>query len=162
MAWSGPTTHKEPILPQIPFETCPIRASLGVLGRKWACLVLRDVAFFGDMSFTGLLRNNPGMTPRVLSMRLRDLRAEELIERVVGAEGPRTIRYRLTAKGGDAIPILTALIQYGMRHHADRVFEDQEPRSLSEVFPGRQDRMLGRLSGFVEAAETPRRGERVR
>ena len=138
------------MLPQIPFEACPIRASLGVLGRKWACLVLRDVAFFGDMSFTRLLRNNPGMTPRVLSMRLRDLREERLIVRMVGSRNRRDIRYRLTAKGRDAIPILTAFIQYGMRHHADRVFEDREPRTLGDVFPGRQDRLLGRLASFAE------------
>ncbi len=150
MAWSAGTTLEEPILPQIPFETCPIRASLGVLGRKWACLVLRDVAFFGDMSFTRLLRNNPGMTPRVLSMRLRDLREEGLIVRMVGSRNPRDIRYQLAAKGRDAIPILTAFIQYGMRHHADRVFEDRKPRALGDVFPGQQDRMLGRLGSFAE------------
>lgn len=150
MAWPAPTTLEKPILPEIPFEACPIRASLGVLGKKWACLVLRDVAFFGDMSFTRLLRNNPGLTPRVLSMRLRDLRAEGLIERAVRQEKPRDIRYRLTAQGRDAIPVLTALIQYGMRHHADRVFEDREPRDLADVFPGRQDQMLGRLASFAE------------
>ena len=154
MAWSAATTLEERILPQIPFEACPIRASLGLLGRKWACLVLRDVAFFGDMSFTRLLRNNPGMTPRVLSMRLQDLREEGLVERRVGPENPRKIRYWLTTKGRDAIPILTALIQYGMRHHADRVFEDREPRALGEVFPGQQDRMLGRLASFAEEART--------
>lgn len=154
MAWPASTTLEEPVLPQIPFEACPIRASLGVLGRKWACLVLRDVAFFGDMSFTRLLRNNPGMTPRVLSMRLRELQGEGLIERRVGSPSPRDIRYRLTAQGRDAIPVLTALIQYGMRHHADRVFEDHHPRALSEVFPGRQNRLLGSLATFAEEART--------
>ncbi len=156
MAWPVPIALEDPILPEIPFEACPIRASLGVLGKKWACLVLRDVAFFGDMSFTRLLRNNPGLTPRVLSMRLRDLRTEGLIERVVGPEKPRDIRYRITAQGRDAVPILTALIQYGMRHHADRVFEDREPRALSDVFPGRQERMLGRLAIFAEEVVTTR------
>ena len=162
MAWSAPTTLEEPVQPQIPFEACPIRASLGVLGRKWACLVLRDVAFFGDMSFTRLLRNNPGMTPRVLSTRLRDLREEGLIVRMVDSRKPRDIRYRLTAKGRDAIPILTAFIQYGMRHHADRVFEDQEPRSLGEVFPRQQERMLGRLASFAEEARTDEGREEAR
>lgn len=148
MAWSA-STAEEPLLPEIPFEACPIRASLGVLGRKWACLILRDVAFFGDMTFTRLLRNNPGMTPRVLSMRLRDLRAEGLIERLTRPDNPRDIRYRLTPRGEDAIPILTALIQFGMRHHANRVFADGRPRTIGEVFPGAQRRLLGPLTEYA-------------
>ncbi|MEE9164283.1 MAG: helix-turn-helix domain-containing protein [Thermoplasmata archaeon] len=149
MAWPSPTTEETPIVPTVPFEACPIRASLGVLGRKWACLVLRDVAFFGDMTFSRILRNNPGMTPRVLSMRLRDLREEGLIDRLVNPENLRDVRYRLSQQGKDAIPILTALIQYGIRHHADRVFRDRRPREIAEVFPGSQERMLGRLAEYA-------------
>lgn len=148
MAWSA-HEGRNPVVPAIPFRLCPIRASLGVLGRKWACLVLRDLAFFGEMAFTQFLRNNPGMTPRVLSMRLRDLQEEGLILRWEDPANPRRVRYRLTPKGEDAVPILTALIQFGIRHHADRVFGDREPRELQDVFPGRQARMLGRLSGYA-------------
>lgn len=149
MAWPSPTTEESSIVPRIPFDACPIRASLGALGRKWACLVLRDVAFFGDMTFSRILRNNPGLTPRVLSMRLRDLRAEGLIDRLVNPENSKDVRYRLSLQGKDAIPILTALIQYGIRHHADRVFEDRRPREIAEVFPGAQERMLGRLAEYA-------------
>ncbi len=138
-----------PVLPEVPFETCPIRASLGVLGKKWACLVLRDVAFLGEMTFTRILRNNPGMTPRILSIRLRDLRREGLIERVVDPHNQRDVRYRLTSKGQDAVPILTAFIQYGIQHHADRVFEDGRPREIGKVFPDKQQRLLGSLALYA-------------
>ncbi|HLB68710.1 MAG TPA: helix-turn-helix domain-containing protein [Thermoplasmata archaeon] len=139
----------QPVLPRVPFETCPIRASLGSLGRKWALLVMRDVAFFRDVSFGQILRNNRGMTPRVLSMRLRDLRREGLIERMIDPKDERQVRYRLTAKGRDIVPILTAFIQYGIRHHADIVFEDEKPRDLERVFPGEQVFMLGRLERYA-------------
>ncbi len=148
MAWPA-QDERDPVVPRVRFRACPIRASLGVLGRKWACLVLRDLAFFGEMAFSQFLRNNPGMTPRILSMRLRDLQEEGLIRRLQDADNPRSVRYRLTAKGEDAVPVLTALIQFGMRHHADRVFGDGEPRELQEIFPGRQRRMLGRLSRYA-------------
>ncbi len=139
-------------MPAIPFETCPIHASLGVLGRKWACLVLRDVAFFGEMTFTRFLRNSPGMTPRILSARLRELQEEGLIERVADPDNPRSVRYRLTPIGEDAIPILTALIQFGMRYHAERVFEDGKARELEQAFPGLQERMLGPLARYARRA----------
>ncbi len=144
----------EPILPSIPFESCPIRASLGCLGRKWALLVLRDVAFLRNVTFSQILRNNPGLTPRVLSMRLRDLQHEGIIERRVGSEKRSGIRYRLTTKGNDIIPILAAFIQYGIRYHADRVFEDEKPREIGKVFPARQRDMLGRLALYADEAES--------
>ncbi len=150
MAWRGKSTSEEPVIPEIPFESCPIQASLGILGRKWACQVLRDVAFFGEMTFTRILRNNPGMTPRILSMRLGDLKGEGLIERIENPHNPRNITYRLTRKGEDAIPVLTSLIQYGMLHHAERVFEDRKPRRLGDVFPGRHRRMLGSLGEYAK------------
>ncbi len=156
MSWEQGPPAVGKVLPQVPFESCPIRASLGVLGRKWACLVLRDVAFFGEMTFTRILHNNPGMTPRVLSMRLRDLQKEGLLERAASPESPRGTAYRLTERGKDAVPVLTALIQYGIQHHADRVFEDGRPRDMGEVFPGRQRTLLGRLVQFMDEAETGR------
>ena len=142
----------EPVLPDVPFESCPIRASVGVLGRKWALLVLRDVAFFKNVTFSEIMRSNLGLTPRVLTMRLRELRKEELIERVVNLERHRDIRYRLTPKGKDIVPILAAFIQYGIRHHADRVFKDGKPRAMAQVFPGQQDVMLGRLQPYADDA----------
>ncbi|MCJ2519865.1 MAG: helix-turn-helix transcriptional regulator [Candidatus Thermoplasmatota archaeon] len=150
MAWRGKSASAKPIIPEIPFESCPIRASLGVLGRKWACLVLRDVAFFGEMTFTRILRNNPGMTPRILSIRLRDLKEEGVIERIEDPSNPRNVTYRLTRKGEDAIPILTSLIQYGMLYHANRVFGDGKSRQLGEVFPGKQRTMLGSLGPYAK------------
>lgn len=82
-------------------------------------------------------------------MRLRDLRREGLIERMIDPKDERQVRYRLTAKGRDIVPILTAFIQYGIRHHADIVFEDEKPRDLERVFPGEQVFMLGRLERYA-------------
>ncbi len=135
----------EPVLPKVPFEMCPIWASLGVFGRKWSLILLRDMFFLKYDKFGQFLRNNLGLTPRALSMRLRDLQREGIIQRVVFSDEKRDVRYKLTRKGLDSIPILTAFIQYGIRHHADRVFEDGKPRKLSQVFPEKQPLMLGKL-----------------
>ena len=145
----GPS--EEPILPAVSFQTCPIRASLGVLGRKWTLLVLRDLSYFPGIPFSQILRNSPGLTPRVLSMRLRGLREEGFLERLVDPSNRRDVRYRLTPKGRDAMPILTALIQFGIRHYAGEVFADGRPRALQQVFPDRQERLLGRLADYADA-----------
>ena len=142
-----------PLPPSVPFEFCPIRASLGVLGRKWALLVLRDVAFFGRVRFSEFMRNNPGMGPRILSMRLRELEEEGFIGGEPNHADRREITYRLTRKGLDVMPILTAFIQFGIRYHADRVFEDGRPRALDDVYPKERPRMLGRLLPYAKVEE---------
>ena len=145
-----------PILPEIRFEKCPIRSSLGVFGRKWALLVLRDIAFFKSANFSQILKNNSGLTPRVLVMRLKDLQKEGLIERVKDPNDDRVVKWLLTRKGQDAIPILTSFIQYGAVHHAQRVFEDGKPREMGQLFPEREKIMLGKLIIYAKTATTPR------
>lgn len=134
-----------PIIPKIPFQACPIRASLGIFGKKWTLLILRDMVFLKSMRFNQILKNNSGLTPRALSLRLRDLQRVGLIERIVNSERKNDVKYRLTRKGFDTAPILTAFIQYGMRHYSGTVFEDGRPRKLNEVFPEKQPAMLGKL-----------------
>jgi DNA-binding HxlR family transcriptional regulator len=124
--------------------------SLGCLGRKWALIVLRDIAFLHDLTFSEILHNNTGLTPRALSIRLRELQKEGVIERVVDKNDNRKVHYRLTKQGRDVVPILTALIQYGIQHHAASVFEDEKPRQIGSLY--REDQkefMLGRLEKFA-------------
>jgi DNA-binding HxlR family transcriptional regulator len=128
---------------------CPIRATLGILGRKWSIVILRDLTFLSGLTFGQILARNPGLTPRVLSFRLRELRTEEMVEKVADARDDRKAHYRLTAKGRDAIPVLTALAAFGMKHLSVRVFEDGKPRSLGEVFPGQAGRLLGDLDSYA-------------
>jgi len=128
---------------------CPIRASLGIFGRKWSIVVLRDLTFRSDLTFGQILARNPGLTPRVLSFRLRELRAEEMVEKVADARDERKVHYRLTSKGRDAIPVLTALAAFGMKHLSSKVFEDGKPRSLGDVFPGQAHLLLGDLDGYA-------------
>lgn len=152
MATRSRVTDAQPILPKVAFENCPIATSLGVLGRKWAFLVLRDVSFFKDVTFGRILRNNRGLTPRVLSMRLRELRSEDFVRREANPANGREVFYRLTEKGEDVMPVLTALIQFGIRHYPQRVFGDGRRRALQQVFPDRQDVLLGRLTDYADAS----------
>jgi len=105
------------IYPLLAYQADPIRESVRRLGRKWTLLILRDLAFLKLNRFGQILRNNPGLTPRVLSRRLRQMEEEGLVERL--AKDERVI-YRLTKRGEDAVFILLAFLRYGIRHHATR------------------------------------------
>lgn len=85
-----------------------------MLGRKWTLLLLRDLAFLKLSRFNQLLRNNEGLTPRVLARRLREMQQEGLITRTGSGSH---VSYVLTERGADAVYILLAFLRYGMKHY---------------------------------------------
>ena len=103
------------IAPLLAYQADPIRESVKRLGRKWTLLILRDMAFLKLNRFGQILRNNPGLTPRVLSRRLDEMEEEGLVQRM---ERRDIVTYRLTDRGEDAVFILLAFLRYGIRHHA--------------------------------------------
>jgi DNA-binding HxlR family transcriptional regulator len=131
---------------------CPIRASLGVLGRKWTLMILRDVAFWPDQTFGQLLARSRGLTPRVLTNRLRELRSEELIDKIADAHDARKIHYRLTEKGKDVVPVLMALSAFGLRHVVPHTGADGRVRTLQQTFPGLAPALLRDLFQFAMSA----------
>jgi DNA-binding HxlR family transcriptional regulator len=129
---------------------CPIRATLGALGHKWGLMVLRDVAFYQDVRFSDILRSIEGLTPRVLTFRLRELQREGFIVKVERRGEPV---YELTQKGQDTIPILAALTRFGVRHQAKDVFDDGRPRTLEEIVPSDPDEVLGAVAVYAVTGE---------
>jgi DNA-binding HxlR family transcriptional regulator len=121
--------------PQVRFNQCPIRTSFGVLGKKWTILIIRDIGFLKINRFNRLLESIKGLTPRVLSMRLKELEKEGYIECFEEKKLPMTVRWRLTQKGKDTMPILMQLTAFGSKWYSDVVFEDKRPRKLNEIFP---------------------------
>lgn len=101
-------------LPALDYQNDPIRLSVQRLGRKWTLLIIRDLAFLRLARFSEFRRNNPGLTARVLSRRLVELRRDGLIER---REASGEVTYHLTRQGEDAALVLLAFLQYGLKHH---------------------------------------------
>jgi DNA-binding HxlR family transcriptional regulator len=100
-------------------------------------LVLRDIGFLKIDRFNQILRTLPGLTPRVLSMRLRELEEEGFIKEIRVQKNPRVVRWGLTPKGEDTLPILMGLIGFGSKWYPEVVFADRKPRTPEELFPKR-------------------------
>jgi DNA-binding HxlR family transcriptional regulator len=106
-----------PTIPQLAYQADPIRETLRLLGRKWTLLIIRDIAFLKLERFGQILKNNPGLTPRILSRRLEQMTKEGLVTKIRdGRAGELKSRYHLTTKGEDAVYILLAILRYGIRH----------------------------------------------
>ena len=128
-------TDGTPMVPAAPLVNCPIATSLGVLGKKWALLVIRDIAMRRTERFSELMGTIPGITQRVLSRRLKELSAAGIIEKVEDEGSPRRIRWQLTEKGWDALPILMSYVSFGSKWFPGTVFADHRARKVSEVYP---------------------------
>jgi len=124
-----------PIVPAVPFANCPIATTLGVMGKKWTMLIIRDVSMRKQERFSELLRSIPGITPRVLSMRLRELEKAGMIARIVEHKSPRFVRWNLTEKGWDVLPVLMSYVAFGSKWLSPTVFADGEPREIKEIYP---------------------------
>jgi len=65
-------------------------------------------------------------------MRLKELERDGIIQK--SEDNDSIVRWSLTEKGEDALPILMRLIAFGSKWYARDVFEDKVPRSLNEIF----------------------------
>jgi len=119
----------------IDFADCPVESALGVLGRKWSIVIIRDIGVYGRDRFNQLLRSLPGISPRVLATRLKQLEVDGIVEKFVEkSKPPKVVRWSLTDKGLDALRVGMMVATFGARWQADRVFFDKRPRTTRELY----------------------------
>jgi DNA-binding HxlR family transcriptional regulator len=138
---SASNNYEQAIIPQVSFIECPIKTSLEVLGKKWTMLIIRDIGVRRIARFNRLLESIPGLTPRVLSMRLKELEKEGFIE-YAEQRSPMMVLWRLTEKGKDTLPILMQMVAFGSKWYSTVVFEDKMPRKLIDIFPRAEAREI--------------------
>ena len=93
-------------------DTCPVCRTADVICGKWTLLVIRDLSE-GRSRFCELERSLRGISPRTLSLRLRALEEEGIVERTTFAEVPPRVEYALTEKGLALVPIIDSMREYG-------------------------------------------------
>ena len=113
------------------FAARPIKPDFGVLGRKWALLILADIGLRQVDRFSGLLRSNPKLNSRILSRRLRELEEAGMIRRREKNRAPGPVRWTMTEKGTDILPAIIRLIAFGARWNAENPFHGKAPRRLT-------------------------------
>jgi DNA-binding HxlR family transcriptional regulator len=91
---------------------CPVSETAEIISGKWTLLIIRDLAE-GRCRFCELERSLEGISPRTLSLRLRALEAEGIIERRTYPEVPPRVDYRLTPKGKALVPMIEQMRHYG-------------------------------------------------
>lgn len=98
-----------------PTGNCPVRDVLSRLGDKWSMLVLITLSANGTMRFSDIHKTIADVSQRMLTVTLRTLESDGLIERKVYAEVPPRVEYYLTERGLSLIPHIQGLVDWALQ-----------------------------------------------
>ena len=91
---------------------CPYyHHAVEVIGRRWTGAILRAM-LVGMSRFSQLAETIPGLSPRMLSERLKELEAEGIVVRSVIPTVPVRVEYRLTEKGQSLSSVIEAVASW--------------------------------------------------
>jgi DNA-binding HxlR family transcriptional regulator len=89
----------------------PIEKTLAMVKKKWTVSILLEI-YYGNQTFSGIMKRVPRMSTRMLSLRLSDMENSRLIRKTrEGTDG-----YNLTEKGSALISFLAVAGKFSMEH----------------------------------------------
>src|SRR5437763_5583038 len=95
-------------------QFCPVAMAAEILCTRWTVVLLREL-IAGSTRFNDLRRGVPRMSPALLSQRLKELEAANVITRAPLPSEPGIFEYRLTDAGHELEPLVQAFGVWGQR-----------------------------------------------
>ncbi len=96
--------------------TCPVTATMKVLGGKWKPILLNAIYFTAPARFGELKRSVEGITQSMLTQQLRELEKAGIISRKIYPEIPPKVEYTITEFGMTLAPILQSMAKWGKEY----------------------------------------------
>lgn len=91
---------------------CPIKTTSSLIEGKWTTLVIREL-LSGKKRYSEIQRALEGISPKVLTTRLRFLEEKKILTRTVYPTIPPATEYQLTELGYGLEPVLLAMASFG-------------------------------------------------
>lgn len=85
---------------------CPVSCSLDVWGDKWSLLIVRDLMFAKQCTYSDFLKSDEKIATNILASRLQTLEENEIIIKSEHPDSKAKVLYKLTQKGIDLLPVL--------------------------------------------------------
>ena len=95
---------------------CPVTPVVQMLQGKWKLQILYELCIKCPMRFGELKKMLKPITNTALTNALKELEADDLIQRIQYNEMPLRVEYFLTEKGRDLLPVFYAISQWGMKY----------------------------------------------
>ena len=93
-----------------------LKDAIELLRGKWKIIILRSLYLHGTMRFKDVMETSEGITSKVLTNELQQLEENLLITRTVNNTKPITVSYTLTDHASETLPVIKALIAFGLVH----------------------------------------------
>ncbi len=100
-------------------QLCPVVYAVSKLGGKWKLIVVHNL-IEGPKRFGELRRAIPDITQRMLTLTLRELEEDGIVNREVFEVVPPHVEYSLTAVGQDLENVMSSLGDWGRANFAQR------------------------------------------
>lgn len=107
---------------------CALDITMDFIGGKWKTVVLWYLRK-GCKRFSELKKLIPAITEKMLSLQLKQLEKDEIIQRKIYAEVPPRVEYSLTKKGQTLLPVLEAIAAWGRNTAATQGTLSEKKRS---------------------------------
>lgn len=98
---------------------CPLEYGLELFGGKWKSRVICVLNEKGTLRYSGIRKEMRNVTDAVLAATLKELIADELLERKQYDEIPPRVEYTLTEKGRSVVPILQSICRWAGIFHKE-------------------------------------------
>ncbi|CCZ81319.1 transcriptional regulator [Odoribacter laneus] len=108
---------------------CPVRDILSHLSSKWAMLILITLDANQTMRFSDIQKSIGDISQRMLTVSLRALEADGLVNRKVYPEVPPRVEYCLTERGDSLIPCIQGLVNWALTH-MPQILEERKGREF--------------------------------
>ena len=104
-------------------QFCPIARTTELLGERWTLLIIREL-LMGSSRFNELQRGLSKISPSLLSKRLQELEANNIIYKKK-VDGQKGSAYYLTQSGLALEPLVMELAQWGMNWIEGQLSDDE-------------------------------------
>lgn len=112
-----------------PISMCRALPVLDIMTGKWKPIILYYLIREGTKRFGELKALIPEITTRMLTLHLRELEEQRVIDRVVYPQVPPKVEYSVTEHGRSLEPLLNAMHEWGNQHIAYLKRLESEPHA---------------------------------
>ena len=102
------------------FPDCPIRNILTRISDRWSMLILLTLNGKQEpMRYSDILAAIPDISQKMLTVALKNLEVDGLVERHAFAEIPPRVEYNITERAKTLMPHINSLIEWALDNLAD-------------------------------------------